>query len=71
MNRDGFIDLEVRFRPEETGLVPGDPEGSLLYRKLVDRLPPIGAQMPLERVPLEPFAVELVRRWIAEGARDR
>jgi hypothetical protein len=52
-------------------IVPGDPEASLLYRKLVDRQPPVGQQMPLQRPPLDARGVELVRRWIAEGALDR
>src|SRR5690606_37374839 len=52
-------------------VAPGDPEQSLLYRKLVDRRPPVGQQMPLLRTPLDARARELVRRWIAEGALDR
>ncbi|MEZ5963964.1 MAG: c-type cytochrome domain-containing protein [Planctomycetota bacterium] len=52
-------------------IVPGDPEASLLYRKLVDRRPPVGEQMPLQRPPLDDKARALVRRWILEGAVDR
>lgn len=52
-------------------IVPGDPEASLLYRKLVDRPPPVGDQMPLQRPPLDDHARALVRRWILEGAIDR
>ncbi len=52
-------------------VVPGDPEASLLYRKLTDRSPPIGAQMPLLRPPLDDRGREFVRRWILEGALDR
>ncbi len=52
-------------------IVPGDPERSLLYRKLLDRRPPVGDQMPLQRPPLSDSARELVRRWIQEGARAR
>lgn len=52
-------------------IVPGDPEASLLYRKLVDRRPPVGDQMPLQRPPLDDHARELLRRWILEGAVDR
>src|SRR5690606_39465635 len=39
-------------------VVPGDPEQSLLYRKLVDRRPPVGQQMPLLRTPLDDRARE-------------
>jgi hypothetical protein len=48
--------------------VPGDPEGSLLYRMLVDRNPVYGHQMPLQKVPLDDRGKQLVRRWILEGA---
>lgn len=49
-------------------LVPGDPDMSLLYRKLADD-PPCGSRMP----PATPFtASELarVREWIVNGAHD-
>ncbi|MBK8095771.1 MAG: hypothetical protein IPK26_01605 [Planctomycetes bacterium] len=49
-------------------LVPGDPEGSFLYRKLVDRQPAIGVQMPEARSPLDARGRELVRAWILQGA---
>lgn len=52
-------------------LVPGDPDRSFIVQKLTSRRPAIGAQMPLDRPPLAPHELELVRQWIAEGARDR
>ncbi|MBK8979985.1 MAG: hypothetical protein IPM29_29145 [Planctomycetes bacterium] len=52
-------------------IVAGAASRSLLWRKLVERRPPVGQQMPLARPPLDPTAVELVRRWIDEGARNR
>jgi hypothetical protein len=52
-------------------LVPGDPERSLLWRKLADRLPPVGAQMPLLGTPLDDRARQLVRQWILDGATAR
>ena len=33
-------------------LVPGDPDGSLFFRKIAERLPPVGEQMPLQQPPL-------------------
>ena len=51
--------------------MPGDPEGSLLYRMLADRNPVYGHQMPLQKVPLDDRGKELVRRWILEGATGR
>jgi hypothetical protein len=52
-------------------LVPGDPEDSFLYRKLVDRRPSIGEQMPLQVPPLAAHGKALVRKWILEGATSR
>ena len=52
-------------------IVPGEPENSLLYRKLVDRRPPVGEQMPLQKPPLDGHGKELVRLWILQGAGSR
>ena len=52
-------------------IVPGDADASLLYRKLVDRVPPVGEQMPLLDTPLDDHARELVRAWIDQGATAR
>lgn len=52
-------------------LVPGDPEGSYLYRKLVDRAPAAGAQMPLQASMLDDRARAMVRAWIQAGATAR
>ena len=50
-------------------VVPGDPEQSYFFEKIASNTPPIGARMPLGRV-LADADIELVRRWIAEGALD-
>ena len=52
-------------------VVPGDPEASYLYRKLVDRVPAAGDQMPQQQPPLSPHGKELVRLWILQGATSR
>src|SRR5262249_59649271 len=52
-------------------IVPGAPEHSLLYRKLVDRRPPVGVQMPQRRTPLDARACAMVRQWIRDGATGR
>lgn len=49
-------------------VVPGDPAGSLLYRKISEDLPPCGSRMPQGMEPLSPELIELVRGWIAAGA---
>ncbi len=52
-------------------LVPGDPRASLFLQKLQLRQPPIGAQMPLQRTPLDATAVTMLHQWIAAGATSR
>ncbi len=52
-----------------TRVVAGDPMGSLLFRKISEDSPPCGTRMPQGSPPLEAPLIELVRLWIAEGAR--
>ncbi|MCA9488383.1 MAG: hypothetical protein KC621_00625 [Myxococcales bacterium] len=50
-------------------VVPGDPEGSLFYTKLLSS-PPCGERMPLGGGALSADQIEMVRSWIADGAAD-
>jgi hypothetical protein len=50
-------------------VVPGDPDGSLLYQKLSEP-PPCGSRMPLGGAQLTEAQREMVRSWIAAGAKD-
>jgi hypothetical protein len=52
-------------------IVPGDPQSSFFHRKLTDRNPPLGAQMPLALPPLDDRGKALVRDWILQGASGR
>jgi hypothetical protein len=53
--------------PTRTLVVPGAPEKSWLYVKLLPN-PPVGSQMPSgDAVTAE--QLDLVRRWIADGAQ--
>jgi hypothetical protein len=52
-------------------LVPGNAAASAFYRKLADRLPAYGAQMPLLLPPLDARGLEVVRSWIDAGASQR
>jgi hypothetical protein len=53
----------------KTQVVPGHPEQSLFYLKLLDA-PPCGDKMPLGGDPLTADELEQVRSWIANGAAD-
>lgn len=53
-----------------TLVVPGKPDDSYLYQKLIQTQPKVGAQMPNNGDPLEPGRMALVRDWIAAGAQN-
>jgi len=50
-------------------VVPGKPEESLFYTKLTAS-PPCGARMPFGGGALPDTQIEMVRSWIAAGAKD-
>ncbi len=50
-------------------VVPGDAEGSLFYSK-VTAAPPCGERMPLGGGALPAEQIEMIRSWIAAGAKD-
>jgi hypothetical protein len=63
------LDSEALFREGgDSGpvVVPGDPGGSLLYKKVTSADPK--NRMPQEAGALSPAQVETLRRWIASGA---
>lgn len=49
-------------------IVPGNPDASLFLQKLAS--PPCGGHMPLGGDPLPDDQLEMVRTWIAAGAKD-
>lgn len=53
----------------EVRIVPGDPDASLLVRKVADGPAPCGERMPAGTFPRMPAEdVEVLRAWIASGA---
>lgn len=46
---------------------PGDPDDSYLVQK-VEGTAAVGGRMPLNRTALTPAQIDLIRRWIGEGA---
>ena len=56
----------------EVRVIPGDPEGSFLMKKLEgDLLPQDGARMPnMAGVFLSGAEINAIREWIARGAAD-
>jgi hypothetical protein len=73
---DALLNVESPAFSGEIRVIPGDPDNSLLMKKLTNNLTlndggTLGAPMPAgEAIQWhEPDGVELVRRWIAAGAR--
>lgn len=56
--------------PNRTLVVAGDLTKSYLYEKLTKATPQAGVQMPQGGVALDAQSVEMVRSWIADGAKD-
>jgi hypothetical protein len=66
--RQALLDHTVASSSPLPLVAPGDPMGSLLYRRMADCAPEDGAHMPLNAPTLlPPDRVALVRDWIAEG----
>ena len=49
-------------------VVPGDPEGSVFYQRLIET--DVTKRMPQGQPPLDPAAIETIRQWILAGAPD-
>ena len=49
---------------------PGAPDESYIYMKITGAPGISGERMPLEKAPMDPADVELMRVWILEGARN-
>lgn len=68
---NGLVDVDATYVGDMVRVRPGDPEDSLLMLKVRAQRPEseIGAQMPYSYTALSTTQIDLVRRWIAEGAR--
>ena len=71
---EGKLDLSSFAALEKGGrdgspIVAGDPDASLLIDMVspFDELPP---EMPQDRPPLSTDAIDILRRWVAQGAHD-
>lgn len=65
----GLVNVSSSFGGKR--VVPGDPDNSTLVKKLAETVPAsLGRKMPLNDPALTAEELELVRRWISEGALD-
>ena len=72
---DQLVGIQALEDPTLYRVVAGDPERSLLYLKVggdppVADIPAIGTRMPPDAPPIDPADIDLVRRWILQGAKD-
>jgi WD40 repeat protein len=65
----GYADLLKKGDHEQPGIVPGHPEQSLLVEQI---LPKDGKKpaMPKGKDPLSAADIEIIKKWIAAGAKD-
>ena len=71
---DQLVGIRALEDPTLVRVVAGDPERSFLYLKLggappVADIPAIGTRMPPRAPPIDPEDLDLVRRWILQGAK--
>ncbi len=53
---------------EEGKVIPGDPDGSVFYQRLIETN--VAKRMPQGQPALDPVAIETIRQWILAGAPD-
>jgi len=63
-----FAFAELKDKPGKFALVPGDPENSEVYRRMVATNPDVIMPPPESHLTLKPHEKELIRRWIEQGA---
>lgn len=65
-----IVGVPSREQPNLFRVAPGDPDASYLMQKIEGAPGIVGDRMPLGRTPLSIDEIDLIRRWIAEGAQD-
>ncbi len=72
---ENLVGVRALLDPTLVRVVAGDPGSSLLYLKLggdppVLDIPAIGSRMPPGAPPIDPADLDVVRRWILQGAKN-
>lgn len=65
-----MVNVPARNKPGAVIVVPGDPDGSYLYQKLIGAPGIVGLRMPLVPPHLTEGQLLIVRRWIQNGAKN-
>jgi len=66
---DQLVNKVSSEKPDLLRVNPGNPDESYLIHKLEGRDGIVGGRMPLASTPLSEAELELVRMWVAGGAR--
>lgn len=72
---DQLVGVQALEDPTLYRVVAGDPGRSFLFLKLggdppIADIPAIGTRMPPRAPPIDPEDLDLIRRWILQGAKD-
>ena len=67
--KNGLIGVPSVLDPSIMLVVPGEPENSFLYQKVLAGEDLKGTPMPPEGALLEPCQIDMIRAWIANGAK--
>lgn len=63
-----LVGAQAEGKPDMVLISQGSPSQSYLFLKLTRSIPPVGSQMPLGSAPTSAADVQLILRWILNGA---
>ena len=65
-----LVNVPSRNKPGAVHVVPGDPDGSYMYQKMIGAPGIAGLRMPIVAPYLTDGQIVIVRRWIQNGAKN-
>ena len=65
-----LVGVTAQEKPELLRVKPGDPDNSYIYLKVTGSPRINGEQMPRGRTALSAEQIDLIRRWIEQGAKN-
>lgn len=67
---EALVNVAAMAAPSETLVIPNDPDGSYLIKKIEGAPGIVGTPMPPPFGNLDPAQIQLIRDWIAAGAAN-
>jgi hypothetical protein len=65
-----LVNVPSRDKPDETRVIPADPENSYLIHKLEGRSTIVGGRMPFNGPYLTSGQIDVIKHWIEQGAAN-